>query len=101
VPVSYRLNPPGTRGLLCPENPHRALCVSADGSVSPCVFTNLPVSGVTYLVLDGELPYQPLMFGNLLEQGLGAIWRRPAYAHFRRTFFTGRLATPCRHCLKL
>jgi MoaA/NifB/PqqE/SkfB family radical SAM enzyme len=101
VQVHYPLKPPGVRGLLCPENPLRALCVAADGAVSPCVFTNLPVSRATYLGLGGEQPYQPLIFGNLLEQDLGAIWRRPAYAHFRRTFFTGRLATPCRHCLKL
>ena len=101
VPVHYPLKPPGVRGLLCPENPLGALCVAADGAVSPCVFTNLPVSRATYLGLEGEQPCQPLVFGNLLEQGLGAIWRQPAYAHFRRTFFTGRLATPCRHCLKL
>ena len=101
VPVQYPLKPPGVRGLLCPENPLGALCVAADGAVSPCVFTNLPVSRATYQGLAGEQPYRPLVFGNLLEQGLGAIWRQPAYAHFRRTFFTGRLATPCRHCLKL
>jgi len=101
VPVHYPMKPPGGRGLLCPENPLRALCVAADGAVSPCVFTNLPVSRATYLGPGGEQPYRPLVLGNLLEQGLGAIWRRPAYVNFRRTFFTGRLATPCRHCLKL
>jgi MoaA/NifB/PqqE/SkfB family radical SAM enzyme len=101
VPVHYSLKSPGVRGLLCPENPLRALCVAADGAVSPCVFTNLPISRATYVGLGGEQPYQPLVFGNLLDQGLGTIWRQSAYAHFRRTFFTGRLATPCRHCLKL
>jgi MoaA/NifB/PqqE/SkfB family radical SAM enzyme len=75
--------------------------VAADGAVSPCVFTNLPVSRATYVGLGGEQPYQPLVFGNLLEQGLGAIWRRPSYVNFRRAFLTGCLATPCRHCLKL
>jgi MoaA/NifB/PqqE/SkfB family radical SAM enzyme len=101
VPVHYSLKPPGVRGLLCPENPQGALCVAADGAVSPCVFTNLPVSRATYVGLGGEQPYQPLVFGNLLEQGLGAIWRRPSYITFRRAFCTSRLATPCRHCLKL
>jgi MoaA/NifB/PqqE/SkfB family radical SAM enzyme len=101
VPVHYPLQPPGDRALLCPENPLGGLCVAANGAVSPCVFTNLPVSRATYLGLAGEQPYGPLVFGNLLEQGLGTIWRRPAYANFRRTFFTGRLATPCRQCLKL
>jgi MoaA/NifB/PqqE/SkfB family radical SAM enzyme len=101
APVHYPLKSPGARGGLCPENPQGALCVAADGAVSPCVFTNLPVSRATYLGRGGKQPYQPLVFGNLLEQDLGAIWRRPAYVHFRRTFFTGRLATPCRNCLKL
>jgi MoaA/NifB/PqqE/SkfB family radical SAM enzyme len=99
--VHYHLTAPGPRKLLCPENPQAALVVAADGSVSPCVFTNLPVSRVTYRGRSGELPYLPLTFGNLLEDGLEVIWRRRAYANFRRTFFTGRLATSCRQCLRL
>jgi len=101
VTVHHHLTPPGARALLCPENPHQAFYLAADGAVSPCVFTNLPVSRLTYMGREGEQPYQPLVFGNLLEQELGVIWRRKAYAHFRRTFFTGRLATPCRQCLRL
>jgi len=101
VTVQYRLNPPGKGALLCPEHAHQAFYLTADGGVSPCVFTNLPVSRATYMGREGELPYQPLVFGNLLEQELGDIWRRKAYVHFRRTFFTGRLATPCRQCLRL
>jgi MoaA/NifB/PqqE/SkfB family radical SAM enzyme len=101
VAVHYSLNPPGARGLLCRENPQRALCLAADGAVSPCVFTNLPVSRATYQGRGGEQLYQPLVFGNLREQDLGTIWRQPVYTNFRRTFFTGRLAAPCRHCLKL
>jgi MoaA/NifB/PqqE/SkfB family radical SAM enzyme len=100
APVHYRLKAPGGGGL-CPENPLRAFCMAADGAISPCVFTNLPVSGVTYLGRHGEQPYQPLSFGNLLEQDLGAIWRHQAYGNFRQAFFTGRPATSCRHCLKL
>jgi MoaA/NifB/PqqE/SkfB family radical SAM enzyme len=101
VTVHYSLKPPGARSLLCPENPQRALCVAGDGAVSPCVFTNLPVSRAVYQGLGGEQTYRPLVFGNLLTQDLGAIWRQPGYKNFRCTFFTGRLATPCQHCLKL
>ncbi len=101
VPIHYPLKVPGARAALCPENPQGALCVAGDGAVSPCVFTNLPVSRVIYWGRSGEAPYQPLVFGNLPEQDLGAIWRRPDYRNFRRTFFTCCLATPCRHCLKL
>jgi MoaA/NifB/PqqE/SkfB family radical SAM enzyme len=101
VAVHYHLTDPGVRGLLCPDNPQGALVMAADGSVSPCVFTNLPVTGVTYLGRGAELPYHRLVFGNLLKEDLGVIWRQPAYANFRRTFFTGRIAESCRQCLRL
>jgi MoaA/NifB/PqqE/SkfB family radical SAM enzyme len=99
--ISYQLGPPAGRGLLCPEQVQQALVVAADGGVSPCVFTNLPVSGVTYLGKETEVPYRRLVFGNLNEQPLRAIWRQRAYANFRRSFYTGQLALPCRHCRKL
>jgi MoaA/NifB/PqqE/SkfB family radical SAM enzyme len=54
VSLHYPRKPSATRGVLCPENPLAALCVAADGAVSPCVFTNLPVSRATYLGPDGE-----------------------------------------------
>jgi MoaA/NifB/PqqE/SkfB family radical SAM enzyme len=101
VEVHYQLTPRATRALLCPENPQGALFVAADGFVSPCVFTNLPVSGVTSWGRSGALPYRRLIFGNLLQESLGSIWRRPAYANFRQTFFTGHLVTACRQCLRL
>lgn len=99
--LSWRLRPPGERALLCPENVQRSLVVSADGEVSPCVFTNLPVSGANYLAHGVEVPYRRLVFGNINERPLGAIWRQPAYANFRRSFYTGKLAPPCRNCRKL
>jgi MoaA/NifB/PqqE/SkfB family radical SAM enzyme len=98
---SWNLKPPGERGLLCPENVQQALVVSAQGRVTPCVFTNLPVSGVNYRGREGEVAYQGLDFGNLGEESLEDIWRRREYADFRRSFLTGNLALPCRHCRKL
>jgi MoaA/NifB/PqqE/SkfB family radical SAM enzyme len=100
LPISYRLPSPGTRAALCPENPRQALCVAADGAVSPCVFTNLPVRGVSLPGRHGAHPYRPLVFGNLGDQRLQAIWRHPAYADFRQSFGTGRLAGSCRPCWK-
>lgn len=99
--ISAQLAPPGERGSICPEKVQQALVVSADGAVSPCVFTNLPVSGVTYLGSAGEVPYRRLVLGNINAQPLAAIWRSPAYANFRRSFYTGKLALPCRNCRKL
>jgi MoaA/NifB/PqqE/SkfB family radical SAM enzyme len=89
------------RNLLCPENVQQSLCVAADGAVSPCVFTNLPISAGTYWAQGRVRPYRPLTFGNIHDQSVQSIWRQPAYQNFRRSFFTGKLATPCQHCLKL
>jgi MoaA/NifB/PqqE/SkfB family radical SAM enzyme len=99
--IHHQLPRPGEPRLLCPENPQQSFFVSAAGALSPCVFTNLPVSGVTHWVNDQEVPFRTLTFGNIQEEDWGTIWRRRPYINFRRSFYTGRLATPCRHCLKL
>lgn len=99
--IHHQLFPPGARRRTCTENVPRALVVAADGQVSPCVYTNLPVSGVTYLAGGRERPYQRLTFGNVKEQAMPDIWRHKAYRHFRRSLATGRLAAPCQQCPKL
>ncbi len=99
--IHYQLKESGERRLLCPENVQRALFVGADGSVSPCVFANLPVAGAVYVGKGGERPYQRLVLGNLEELSLPAIWRQQAYVNFRRSFFTGKLISLCRNCFKM
>jgi len=98
--ISYSL-PPGGRARLCPERVQTSLVVAADGAVSPCVYTSLPVSRATYAVHGRNHAYLPLTFGNVQEEGLDTIWRKKEYASFRRSFYTGKLITPCRHCRKL
>ncbi len=99
--IYHQLKEPGERRLICPENVQRALFVGADGSVSPCVFANLPVSRATYVAKGEERPYLRLIFGNLNEQSLPAIWRQQAYLNFRCSFFTGKLISLCQSCLKM
>jgi len=99
--IHYQLKELGTRRLICPENVQRALFVGADGRVSPCVFANLPVAQATYYARGTEGPYQRLVFGNLDELPLPAIWRQQAYVNFRRSFFTGKLISLCQDCLKM
>ncbi len=100
--VNCHLRSPSPGGRGCGENVRRALVVSASGAVTPCVFTNLPVTGATYLTTDGgECPYLPMSFGNLADLSLAAIWRRPAYVRFRGSFHPGTLSDSCRHCAKL
>jgi MoaA/NifB/PqqE/SkfB family radical SAM enzyme len=89
------------RRLTCTENVQQALVVSADGQVSPCVFTNLPVSEVNFVKNNLEYLYSPLFFGNVNERSLESVWGEKPYKTFRRSFYTGKLAPSCRLCSKL
>lgn len=99
--IHYQLKEPGARRLICPENVQRALFVSADGTVAPCVFANLPVARAVYYAGGTGRPYSRLILGNLDELPLPAIWRQPAYVNFRRSFYTGKLISLCQNCLKM
>lgn len=99
--IHYSLQDPRRKRLICAENVRQATVVSADGLVSPCVFTNLPVSGASYFHQGREHSYRQLFFGNVHNQSLGEIWDGKAYAGFRRSFADGRLEPPCRNCSKL
>jgi MoaA/NifB/PqqE/SkfB family radical SAM enzyme len=90
---------PGT--ISCPENILRALVVSADGNISPCVFTNVPATGVSHSYQGRQYLLLHLSFGNVLDQSLWDIWRRPEYIAFRRFFQPAGRASPCQHCHKL
>ena len=92
---------PGKRRLTCTENVQRALYVSSDGAVSPCPFTNLPVSGAVHMHRAGETPYRPLALGNVREATLTDIWRHKTYRRFRRSFYDGGLPIRCETCPKL
>lgn len=99
--IHYNLPPPRRRTPACPENVGRAVCVAADGAVTPCVFLNLPVRDATYVSLAGAHPYRRLTFGSLQDHSLNEIWRSPSYRHFRQAHSQGPLPLPCRNCLKL
>jgi len=58
---------------VCDLNPLRILYVSADGSVSPCVYTS-----------TAERP--AVSFGNVNERPLAEIWESAAYREFRARF---------------
>lgn len=84
----------------CSENVLGAAFVSAGGDVSPCVFTHLPVTSAQAAAARMGRPYQPLIFGNVQEQTLEAIWDSRAYRAFRRSHRSGELMPPCAGCLK-
>ena len=99
--IHYRIVHPGIRRRICTENVQRAVCVSSDGAVSACVFTNLQVPGASYFRNGKNEACERMVFGNIREEPLPVIWKKRAYADFRRTFHSGDLASPCRHCPKL
>ena len=95
----YNLVLPSEKGRVCTENPGRALFVSSDGSVSPCVFTNLPAPGASRMVDGEEGEYQKLTFGRIADESLPTIWKSPHYREFRK-FFELRPHPLCRRCSK-
>ena len=79
------------QGQGCLENIGRSLFVAADGTVSPCVFTNAPGP-----------PGDPRrrVFGNVRIEEPLAIWRGGAYQAYRRDLAEGRPQPPCCTCRK-
>ncbi len=101
LPIHFNLPPLLGKRQECTENIRRALCVASDGSVTPCVFTNLMIPGGKFLRQGKEKPYERLVFGNINQEPLRDIWRKKDYSRFRRSFNKGNLAPPCRGCPKL
>jgi MoaA/NifB/PqqE/SkfB family radical SAM enzyme len=95
-----RVGPAGDRQA-CKENIQGALFVSAEGAVSPCVFTNMPLPRPTLCYHGQSRPYRRLTFGNIGEEWLPVIWRRPDYVRWRDAHATGAVPDPCPGCAKL
>jgi len=99
--VHYHLVSPEKRREVCTENIQRALCISSDGAVTPCVYTNLRVLG-TYYDLQGEkVSYERMVFGNIREKDVKDIWNEKSYRAFRGSFRKGEIAPACEKCPKI
>ncbi len=125
VGIGFRPYPLEPREMaVCDLNPLKILFISADGSVSPCVYTALTGQAAIPRFFDGKpVSIPPVRFGNVNEQDLMEIWESPAYRAFRRQFTERLLGTvrmafgavggaqvsaeeapapePCRSCPKL
>ncbi|KAF0155090.1 MAG: Radical SAM domain protein [Syntrophaceae bacterium] len=82
----YNLVLPSTEGGTCTENHRQALLVSSDGSVSPCVFNNVPAAGSSCVSEGEEVAYRKLTFGCIADESLPAIWNSSYYREFRKSF---------------
>jgi MoaA/NifB/PqqE/SkfB family radical SAM enzyme len=100
LPVSFHLPGPVRKGTTCTENIHRALFVGADGTVSPCVYRNIPVRGKRLAAIgSGEL-YERLIFGKVEDESLPSIWHGRSHDAFRKAFMNGSPGGMCGSCPK-
>jgi len=76
----------------CRENIARTIFVAADGSVSPCVYVNVPV--------EGSDPRRRV-FGNVLQRDPVEIWESDDFRRFRDSLASGRPDPTCQCCPKL
>ena len=77
-------------GNECRENISRSFYVASDGSVSPCVYVNLPV---------GNSPDR-VAFGNVNERHVLEIWNDGKFRGFRDRLAKGNPGPPCVNCVK-
>jgi MoaA/NifB/PqqE/SkfB family radical SAM enzyme len=99
--VHHPLESIGESEEACTENVQRAVCIASDGSVSPCVYTNLQVTGACYLPQGETRQYERMVFGNIQEKSLKAIWQEKGYLAFRHSFYKRALSPICLGCTKL
>jgi MoaA/NifB/PqqE/SkfB family radical SAM enzyme len=85
----WALPNPDARGTSCRENIARSLIVAADGSISPCVYVNLPGGGS-----------ERRIFGNVRDQDPLAIWESEDFRRFRDRLASGEPDLPCLTCVK-
>ena len=87
----WSLPDPSAPGATCRENITRSLFVAADGSVSPCVYLNLPSAGADP---------RRRVFGNVLAEDPIAIWEDEDFRRFREGLAEGAPDRCCLTCVK-
>lgn len=99
--IYFHMVAPQPADFKCSENVARAVVVGSDGSISPCVFTCMPVQGVNYYYFRGQRQIQQnLSFGNIQTEDLNTIWHRKDYREFASTQTGRRIPAVCRNCYK-
>lgn len=69
----------------CAENVQKALCLSVQGRITPCVMTQVPVEhGASYWYKGRQYELQQADFGQIQDQHLKKIWHSPEYKRFRK-----------------
>lgn len=72
---------------VCNKNPLESFFVGSDGSVSPCVYLNPPVTGRFHRMFRGHAyPSERVIMGNLNDASVMEIWNSDRYRAFREPF---------------
>jgi MoaA/NifB/PqqE/SkfB family radical SAM enzyme len=87
----FDLPSPEAFGTSCRENIRRSLYVASDGSLSPCIYVNLP---------DDAADPKRRVFGNVRETNPLEIWEGTDFRRFRERLACGDPDLPCRGCPK-
>jgi len=73
--------------IMCELNPLHIVFFSHDGSVSPCVYLNLPKSESIPRIFCGSYHEIPrICFGNVAKKDFIEIWNSPEYTEFRKVY---------------
>ena len=100
LPVHFRLPSPVVQNRLCTENVLASAFIGADGTVSPCVYSALPVAGVSYCEDREMRPYDRIRTGSISDLSFPEVWAGAAARAFRNSFSAGEYASLCRFCQK-
>jgi len=99
--VHFHLVAPQSADFKCSENVAQAVVGGSDGSISPCVFTGMPMRGENYYYFKGQKQIQQnLSFGNIQTEDLNIIWHQKGYKKFIRAHTGRRMPAVCRNCYK-
>jgi MoaA/NifB/PqqE/SkfB family radical SAM enzyme len=101
IEVHFHITAPKSVEFRCSENVGRAFVLGSDGSVSPCVFTQMPIRGKNAYYFDGKRRFQQnLRFGGIETEPLNVIWNRKEYQTFIRDHTLNKTPAVCRYCCK-
>jgi MoaA/NifB/PqqE/SkfB family radical SAM enzyme len=101
IDMHFHLVSPEADRFYCSENVNRAIVAGSDGSVSPCVYAQIPAVGNNYHYFHGKKKVlQNLSYGNLEEASLNDIWHQRDYQQFLRSHRKGLIPHKCQSCDK-
>ncbi len=91
IDVHYALPSPHM-ARACRENIQKSLYISAQGSISPCVYLQVP---------SQKAQDSTCLFGNVNEENALHIWQKENYIQFRAQHAAGNPTTNlCKNCVK-